>query len=490
MNTYKKRNYPIKRIFILDEIALILAMLTALVIRYRKNFFKFAEFYDGLYVMLIITVCMLHIIIFLIYDNRKEHVFLQDPMQNLMTVIKSKCVLAALSLLYLYAMQISLQSSRAVTGLFFLLSIIYSFIFRIIYRKKYIDSHGGLGDRSVLIVSINADGSFGLEGQNSSDQGIEKIFDEYRNGAYDDILIKGTENNDSLSKEIAGKAEELGIRTYYGLSNADYEVKAGIITDIDIYASIPAFVRTERFEVFGIKYAIARTEEAVFHVLRHLKELSGKYICFSNVHTAVMARENADYKEVLNSSAYTFADGNPIANLQRKEGYIGADRVAGPDFMEHMFRDTAHGEASHYFYGASQKTLDALKDNLLKKYPGIDIRGMYSPPFRALTPEEDAEDVERINASGADIVWIGLGAPKQEKWMLAHKDKVKGVMMGVGAGFDFHAGTIKRAPLWVQKVGLEWLYRLFQDPKRLFSRYFVTNTKFFYYLFADMFKRR
>ena len=115
---------------------------------------------------------------------------------------------------------------------------------------------------------------------------------------------------------------------------------------------------------------------------------------------------------------------------------------------------------------------------------------MYSPPFRALTEEEDAADVEKINASGADIVWIGLGAPKQEKWMLAHKDKVKGVMMGVGAGFDFHAGTIKRAPEWIQKIGFEWLYRLFQDPKRLFSRYFVTNTKFFYYLFGDLFKKR
>ncbi|MBO4456814.1 MAG: WecB/TagA/CpsF family glycosyltransferase [Butyrivibrio sp.] len=198
-----------------------------------------------------------------------------------------------------------------------------------------------------------------------------------------------------------------------------------------------------------------------------------------------MGRENPEYREVLNSSAFTFPDGTPIAKLQQKGGYIGAERVAGPDFMEHMFKDTADGSVAHYFYGSSQKTLDALKENLLKKYPGINIVGMYSPPFRPLTEEEDKADVEMINSSKADIVWIGLGAPKQEKWMLAHKDRVKGVMMGVGAGFDFHGGTIKRAPVWIQKVGLEWLYRLFQDPGRLFKRYFVTNTKFICYLFKD-----
>ncbi|SFU90158.1 WecB/TagA/CpsF family glycosyltransferase [Butyrivibrio sp. INlla21] len=477
MNTYKKQNFPVKRIFILDEIALILAMITALAIRYRGQFFVAHTFFDGLYVKMTITVCIFHVIIFLIYDNKKEHVFVQDPVQNLMTVIKGKCILMALSLLYLYAFKISVQASRPVIGLFFAFAIIYSFVFRFIYRKRYLDTHNGLGDRKVLTVS-------------AKDADVEKITASFGEGKYDDVLIKDVAGNEANAKDIAMKAEELGIRTYYGISSGDYDVKAGIITDIDDHASIPAFVRNERFEVFGVKYAIARTEEAVFHVLGHLKELSGKYICFSNVHTAVMARENADYKNVLNESAYTFADGAPIANLQRKEGYIGADRVAGPDFMEHMFRDTAEGQASHYFYGASQKTLDALKEKLLEKYPGIDIRGMYSPPFRALSPEEDAEDVERINASGADIVWIGLGAPKQEKWMLTHKDKVKGVMMGVGAGFDFHAGTIKRAPVWIQKIGFEWLYRLFQDPKRLFSRYFVTNTKFFCYLFSGALKRR
>ena len=198
-----------------------------------------------------------------------------------------------------------------------------------------------------------------------------------------------------------------------------------------------------------------------------------------------MAKEDAAYRDVLNGAAFVFPDGKPIAVLQQKNGLIGADRVAGPDFMEHMFRDTQDGKIGHFFYGASQETIDALRDNLLKKYPGINIKGMYSPPFRTLTEEEDRADIDMINESGADIVWIGLGAPRQEKWMNAHKDRVNGVMMGVGAGFDFHAGTIKRAPYWIQKIGLEWLYRLFQDPGRLFKRYFVTNGKFFWYLLFE-----
>ena len=123
------------------------------------------------------------------------------------------------------------------------------------------------------------------------------------------------------------------------------------------------------------------------------------------------------------------------------------------------------------------ETLKLLEEKLGETY-GLDIAGLESPPFRALTPEEDEAAVERINASGADFVWIGLGAPKQERWMAAHEGRVQGLMIGVGAGFDYFAGNIKRAPMWMQKLSLEWFYRLLQDPKRLFKRYLITNTKF------------
>ena len=240
-------------------------------------------------------------------------------------------------------------------------------------------------------------------------------------------------------------------------------------------------IEEEKCPIFGVNYSIASISGAVLYVKEHIDELRGKYICFSNVHTTVMAREHEDYKEILNGAAFAFADGNPIARRQRRRGYREAERVAGPDFMERMFEATADGKLTHYFYGSTEETLKALKEHLEKNYPQISIAGMYSPPFRKATDEEDLGDVDRINASGADIIWIGLGAPKQEKWMKAHEGKVNGVMMGVGAGFDFHAGTIKRSPEWIQKIGFEWLFRLSQDPKRLINRYLVTNTKFLYY---------
>lgn len=475
MNNYKKQRFPVKRIFILDETALLLSWFSAFIIRYGELATKWYEMFDGLYVSVVVICCILQVIVFLLYDCRKDHIFLQDPFENLMSVLTGKCAIIIFLLMYLYAMKS--DSSRIVIGLFFALGIFYSYIFRMLYRKKNKERFLSMGDRKTFKVTLPV-------------TDIVDIIEKYYVSGCDDMLLIGAEKNDESAKELLKEAERRGIRTYIALDLNKYNVRSGIVTDVDDYASIPASVRSERFDVFGIKYAVARTEEAVFHVLTHLKELSGKYICFSNVHTSVMGRENPEYKEVLNSSAFTFADGNPIAKLQQKEGYIGAERVAGPDFMEHMFRDTTDGSVSHYFYGSSEETIKELRKNLLERYPGINIAGMYSPPFRALSEEEDKADIEMINSSGADIVWIGLGAPKQEKWMLAHKDKINGVMMGVGAGFDFHGGTIKRAPVWIRKIGFEWLYRLFQDPERLFKRYFVTNTKFICYLIKDSFSKK
>ena len=230
--------------------------------------------------------------------------------------------------------------------------------------------------------------------------------------------------------------------------------------------------------VLGVNYTVTTIPEAVDAVLSSLDELAGQYICFSNVHTTVMAHDDESYREILNHAAYAFPDGHPVARQIAKSGYPEAERVAGPDFMARMFEATANTDIKHYFYGSSENTIANLRIQLEQRYPGIKIAGMVSPPFRALTPEEDEAAVKAINDSGASLVWIGLGAPKQEKWMAAHQNKVNGVMLGVGAGFDFHAGTIKRAPARMQKLGLEWLYRLSQNPKRLFKRYLVTNTKF------------
>lgn len=152
--------------------------------------------------------------------------------------------------------------------------------------------------------------------------------------------------------------------------------------------------------------------------------------------------------------------------------------MTGPDLMLELFAISKEKGYRHYFYGATEETLQSMKEVLERDYPGIQIAGMYAPPFRALTPQEDAQIVAKINESRPDFIWIGLGAPKQEEWMYQHMGQLQGVLIGVGAGFDYLAGYIKRAPRWMQRMSLEWLYRLLQDPKRLWRRYFTSNVKF------------
>ena len=160
-------------------------------------------------------------------------------------------------------------------------------------------------------------------------------------------------------------------------------------------------------------------------------------------------------------------------------GLYGACSTSGEaSLMGEIFEISAKKGYRHYFYGSKEETLELLYQKLTSNYPGIQIAGMYSPPFRPMTEEEDKAIIERINETKPDFVWVGLGAPKQKKWMAEHQGKIDGLMLGVGAGFDYYAENIKRAPMWMQKHNLEWVYRLVQDPKRLFKRYWSTNTKF------------
>lgn len=216
--------------------------------------------------------------------------------------------------------------------------------------------------------------------------------------------------------------------------------------------------------------------ETVAYIEEHIDELRGKYICVSNVHTTVTGYEEADYRNIQNTAALALPDGKPLSLYSKKHGFPEAERVTGPDLMGELFaRDNG---LRHYFYGGKEETIQVLSEKLPREYPSLRIAGMVSPPFRPLTEEEDERELQKMNDAKADIIWIGLGAPKQERYMYEHRGKVNGVMIGVGAGFDYYAGTIKRAPMWMQKLSLEWLYRLMQDPKRLFRRYFATNFKF------------
>ncbi len=227
-------------------------------------------------------------------------------------------------------------------------------------------------------------------------------------------------------------------------------------------------------DVLGVHIAAVNMNWVLEYLRKNILDIKGDYICVSNVHTTVTSYEDSKYLDIQNNALMALPDGGPLSSLGRKRGYTNMERVTGPSLMGEVFKEGYR----HYFYGSTEETLELLKDKLTKNYPNMTIVGMYSPPFRPLTEEEDQEVIKQINDTNPDFVWIGLGAPKQEIWMSEHQGKINGLMIGVGAGFDYYAGNIKRAPLWMQNHNLEWLYRLIQDPKRLFKRYLVTNTKF------------
>ena len=243
-------------------------------------------------------------------------------------------------------------------------------------------------------------------------------------------------------------------------------------------------------EILKTNIHVLSMQKAVDYLDMHLDQLRGRYICVSNVHTTVTAYRDKAYRAVQNGSALNLPDGKPLSIVQRWMGYKEAGRVPGPDLMPEIFALSEKRGYTHYFYGSKPETLKALEKKLKEHYPELKIAGMYSPPFRPLTKEEDCEVVKMINAARPDFIWIGLGAPKQEFWMAAHEGMFSGVMLGVGAGFDFHAGTIKRAPMWMQELCMEWLYRITQDPKRLLKRYLDTNFSFLWYLAKERRRKR
>lgn len=240
--------------------------------------------------------------------------------------------------------------------------------------------------------------------------------------------------------------------------------------------------------ILGVNINVTNMLETVTYIENNLKELKGKYICVSNVHTTVMAYENEEYKNIQNNASMALPDGGPLSIISRNLGFKEAERVTGPDLMGEIFKISEEKGYSHYFYGSTQETLDKLKTKLNLRYPRLNIVEMYSPPFRDLSYNEDNLIIENINKSNPDFIWVGLGAPKQEQWMYDHANKLNGIMIGVGAGFDYYAENIKRAPIWMQKNNLEWLYRLIQDPKRLFKRYVKYNFKYIYLIIKNYYK--
>ena len=229
--------------------------------------------------------------------------------------------------------------------------------------------------------------------------------------------------------------------------------------------------------VLGAQIDALQWDAALARLLGWAHARESRYVTICNVHVVVSASRDAAYRDIINGSDMATPDGAPVAWMLRRQGFAGQPRISGPDLMWALCERAAAEDLPVYCYGSSEATLALLERRMRQAFPELRIT-MESPPFRALTPEEDAAAVERINASGAGIVFVGLGCPKQERWMAAHRGRVNAVMIGVGAAFDFHAGTVRRAPAWMRDNGLEWLHRLLSEPRRLWKRYLVTNTLF------------
>jgi len=218
----------------------------------------------------------------------------------------------------------------------------------------------------------------------------------------------------------------------------------------------------------------------------------GAYVCVSNVHMCMETFDLVDFCKVVNEADLVIPDGKPLSIAQKLLGHKGAQQVRGQDIMNALCALSGEKSLSIGFYGgSSDAVLNLVKTNLLAQFPDIKISYAFSPPFRVLSEPEDTEVVEQINKAKVDILFVGIGCPKQEIWMAGHKDKLSCVMLGVGAAFDFIAGDKKHAPRWVQKMGLEWLYRLCSEPRRLWKRYLSTNPRFIWYFLQQwLFKKQ
>jgi N-acetylglucosaminyldiphosphoundecaprenol N-acetyl-beta-D-mannosaminyltransferase len=198
------------------------------------------------------------------------------------------------------------------------------------------------------------------------------------------------------------------------------------------------------------------------------------------------AYDSCEYRRLINNADLITPDGVPLVWLMRLKGVHDQERVYGPTLMLYVLEVAARRHLPVGFYGSKPQVLDALLANLKKCYQNLEIAYSYSPPFNPLNPEEDAAIIDEINQSGIRILFVGLGCPKQEIWMAEHRGKVNAVMLGVGAAFDFHAGVKPQAPVWVQRIGLEWLFRLFTEPRRLWKRYLYHNPRFILLAAADL----
>jgi N-acetylglucosaminyldiphosphoundecaprenol N-acetyl-beta-D-mannosaminyltransferase len=250
---------------------------------------------------------------------------------------------------------------------------------------------------------------------------------------------------------------------------------------------LPIVIQKPSFQVLGVPIAAVQIPDVVAQMEKWIagRERS-HYICVTNVHVIMEGRQDPSFGEVLRSADLCVPDGMPLVWLGRHRGHALPRRVCGPDLLIDFCSTTKDAGYAHFFLGGQPSVTRKLTHELRSRFPDLRVAGIYSPPFRQLTQEEDDAITTQINRAAPDVLWVGLGCPKQERWMREHRDKLQvPVVIGVGQAFDIHSGNAPQAPLWMREHGLEWLFRLYREPRRLWRRYLIYNTEFIFALLVE-----
>jgi N-acetylglucosaminyldiphosphoundecaprenol N-acetyl-beta-D-mannosaminyltransferase len=237
----------------------------------------------------------------------------------------------------------------------------------------------------------------------------------------------------------------------------------------------------QSFRVLGVRVDAMQIPDVIAQMEEWIAcRDAGRYIAVTGMHSVMEAQHDMQFSGVLNAADLVVPDGFPLVWLGRRQGFADLRRrVYGPELMSEFCRTTAGKGYRHFFYGGAPGVAEELATRFAAQFPGLVIAGTLCPPFRALSLEEDDEVAARVNNSTADVVWVGLGAPKQESWMFEHHKRLNApVLVGVGAAFDFHTGRVAQAPRWMRENGLEWLFRLVREPRRLWRRYLLQGSEF------------
>lgn len=245
----------------------------------------------------------------------------------------------------------------------------------------------------------------------------------------------------------------------------------------------------QNFEVLGVPISAVNLESATQAIHQWCKDKKGRYVCVRDIHGVMLSLKDSTLSGIHTKASMITPDGKPLAVIGKKKG-LPVSQTTGSSLMLEVISKGVDMELKHYFYGGKEGVAEELKAVFVRKYPGINIVGTETPPFREKTELEIVATRKRIGASGADVVWVGLSTPKQEYWMMENVEHTPCTLIGVGAAFDFHTGRVKRAPVWMQTLMLEWFYRLLCEPKRLWRRYLIMVPKFVVAYSQDIISRK